>query len=309
MDRVWRNRFEYGLLRGLEAGFGVLPRRAADWLGASVGGLVRRPLGVRRDVVMENLARAFPEASPEWIAATAAAAYRHLGREATAMTRLATLDAAAVRDLTVLTDEAASTLRETVGSGRGVIFATGHYGNWEMAAAAVAARGHPITAIVKRMRNPLVDERIAAARRALGVETVGMREATRHIPRALAAGHAIGIVADQDARRTGVWVPFFGVPASTHRGPAIFALRTGAPLLAAIARRLPDGRYSIDTRRIDTRRQSDPETDIVRITADLAAALEREIRADPTQYFWFHKRWKTAPSEEPRPTVPGTTTP
>src|SRR5690606_7614914 len=182
----------------------------------------RFPLGVRREVVMENLARAFPEAGREWIADTAAAAYRHLGREATVMTRLASLGAGTVRDLTILTDEAASALRETVGTGRGVIFATGHYGNWEMAAAGVAARGYPITAIVKRMRNPLVDERIAAARRALGVETVGMREAARQVPRALAAGQAVGIVADQDARRTGVWVPFFGIPASTHRGPAIF---------------------------------------------------------------------------------------
>jgi KDO2-lipid IV(A) lauroyltransferase len=175
-----------------------------------------------------------------------------------------------------------------------------------MAAAAVAARGVPIEAIVKRQSNPLVDARLEEARRNLGIGTVEMGQAPRRIPRVLQAGEAVGIVADQDARRSGIWVPFFGVPASTHRGPALFALRFGAPLFAAVARRLPDGRYRLSGSRIDTHRTEDFEADIERVTAALALHLENEIRKDPTQYFWFHQRWKTARSEElPSPT-PGT---
>jgi Kdo2-lipid IVA lauroyltransferase/acyltransferase len=197
-------------------------------------------------------------------------------------------------------------LREALAEGRGVILATGHYGNWEMAAAAIAARGVPIEAIVKRQSNPLVDARIAATRRALGVETIEMGQARREVPRALLSGATVGIVADQDARRSGVWVPFFGLPASTHRGPALFSLRLGSPLFAAVARRLPDGRYLLDGERIDTTPRGPIEDDVARITAAVAAHLEREIRKDPAQYFWLHKRWKTRPAEEHLPREAGT---
>ncbi len=291
-----QHRLEYALLRVLEGGLGLAGPAAAARVGGGLGGLVRRPLGIRSGVVLENLRRAFPEADMAWIEETAAESYRHLGREVAAMVRLSSLDAAAVRDLVVIPDDCLNELADALAEGRGAIYTTGHYGNWEMAAAAVAARGWPIDAIVKRLANPLVDSRIAEARRALGVETMGMREAPRRVPRSLAAGRTIGIVADQDARHTGVFVPFFGVPASTHRGPALFALRCGAPIFTAVARRLPDGRYLLRSERIDTSRTGSIDDDAVRITAAIAAHLEREIRQDPAQYFWFHKRWKTRPS-------------
>jgi KDO2-lipid IV(A) lauroyltransferase len=178
-----------------------------------------------------------------------------------------------------------------------------------MAAAAVAARGVPIEAIVKRQANRLVDSRIQEARRALGIETIDMRDASRRVPRALLSKKAVGIVADQDARSSGVWVPFFGVPASTHRGPALFALKVGSPLFAAVARRKPDGTYLLSGERIDTHSTGAIEEDVIRVTAALAAHLEREVRKDPSQYFWFHKRWKTRPPEEPLRDEPGTTSP
>jgi KDO2-lipid IV(A) lauroyltransferase len=301
-----QHRAEYALLRVVESGMAGLGPSAADRLGEALGALVQRPIGIRRGVVAENLRRAFPGADESWIEATTAAAYRHLGREVAAMLRLSTLDRAAVRELVEIPGETWAALEEALAEGRGAILATGHYGNWEMAAAAVAARGRPIEAIVKRMANPLVDRRIEQARRALGVETVGMRQALRLVPRALAAGKTVGIVADQDARNSGVWVPFFGVPASTHRGPALFALRTRAPLFAAVARRLPDGRYHLHGDRIDTARTGSFDADLIRITTALAAHLEQEIRKDPTQYFWFHKRWKTPPPEELVTEVTGT---
>jgi len=293
-----QHRLEHELLRVLEAGVGGLsPHRAAQ-LGGVLGGLVRRPLGIRRVVVVENLRRAFPEADDRWIDETVEATYRHLGREATAMLRLSRLDKRQVRELVEIPESNWIAFQDALAEGRGVILATGHYGNWEMAAAGVAARGVPIEAIVKRQSNLLIDRRIEEARRSLGVETMSMGEALRRVPRALLSKKTVGIVADQDARGSGVWVPFFGVPASSHRGPALFALRVGSPLFAAVARRQPDGRYILSGERIDTHRTEAFEDDVVRITAALAAHLEREIRVDPAQYFWFHKRWKTAPREE-----------
>jgi len=295
-SRSVQSRVEYALTRALEAGVTVLPAGAARRLGEAIGVIVRSPLGIRRDTVEENLRRAFPDADEQWVARVVAETYRHLGREAVAMVRLSSLTRDEVIEQTVVANwaEIASALDE----GRGALLVTGHYGNWEVAAAAVAARGYPIEAVVKRQRNLRVDARVQEARRRLGVGTIEMSEAPRRIPRALASGHAIGMVADQDARASGVWIPFFGVPTSTFRGPALFALRFGAPVFAAVARRLDDGRYSVESERIQVRRTGDQERDVLLLTAALAAHLEREIRVEPGQYFWFHKRWKTRPPTE-----------
>lgn len=300
------HRVEYLLARGLEKAVAALPERAADRLGGGAGSLVGGPLAIRRNVVVTNLRIAFPEASDEWIHETARAAFRHLGREAAAILRLSRLDPAEVvrRTETHGWEE----LREALAEGKGAILATGHYGNWEIAAAAVAARGVPIAAIVKRMGNRLVDARLEALRRGLGVETIEMGKASRLVPRVLREGGIVGIVGDQDARRSGVFVPFFGRPASTHRGTALFALRLGAPVFACTARRLPGAevRYEVSGHRVPVRSTGDLEADVTRLTGQLAAALEADVRAAPEQYFWFHRRWKTKPPPEPTASEQGT---
>lgn len=302
-----QDRAEYALTRALEAGVSLLPARAASGLGAAIGSLVRAPLGIRRAAVDANLNRAFPDADPHWLERVRRDTYRHLGREVVEMIRLSRLTPAEIVARTELPQW--SEVLEVWKEGRGLIFATGHYGNWEVAAASVAARGVPIEAVVKRQRNRLVDARVEAARRRLGIGTIDMRAAPKRVPRALAEGHAIGIVGDQDARGAGIWVPFFGSPASTYRGPALFALRLRVPLFAAVARRREDGRYQVEARRIPVAPTGDLDADVRRVTAAVAAHLEAEIRADPAQYFWFHKRWKTRPSGELRAAAFGTTEP
>ena len=303
-----RHRVEYGLARTLESAVSSLPEGAADAFGARLGAAAYR-LGIRRGTVEANLRLAFPDRSDDWRARVARGAYRHLGREAAAMLRLAHLDPAAVVERTVTRgwDE----LQESLAGGKGVILATGHYGNWEIAAAAVAARGVPIAAIVRRQGNLLVDARLDDTRRRLGVETVPQREAPSRVPRLLRRNGVVGIVGDQDARAAGIFVPFFGRPASTHRGPALFALRFGAPVFACVARRLPGRgvRYEVSGSRVEVPRTGDMERDVRALTAALAARLEREVREAPEQYFWFHRRWKSAPPREPGVAEEGTATP
>jgi KDO2-lipid IV(A) lauroyltransferase len=288
------HRVEYALARTLEKAVSTLPERAADSFGARIGRTIQR-LGIRRDVVEENLRIAFPDASGEWIQDIERAAYEHLGREATAMLRLSKLDAKAVIDRT--TTVGWEEMEEARSLGRGVILVTGHYGNWEIAAAAVAARGVPIAAIVRRQGNRMVDERLQSLRRNLGVETIYQGQAPSRVPRVLRANGVVGIVGDQDARKSGIFVPFFGRPASTHRGPALFALRLDAPVFSCLTHRLPgkDAHYEVRGERVNYERTGDLDADVRALTAELALRLERAVRAHPEQYFWFHKRWKSKP--------------
>ena len=271
-----------------------MPDRASDAFGKSVGRAVHK-MGIRLDVVDANLRLAFPEKDDAWIADITRKTYEHLGREATAMMRLSKLSSQGVVDRTVVVgwDQMQAALSE----GRGLLLVTGHYGNWEVAAAAVAARGLPIAAIVRRQGNRLVDERLQDMRRKLGVETIYQSAAPSRVPRVLRAGGVVGIVGDQNAPRSGIWVPFFGRPASTNRGPALFSLRLNTPVFSCIARRLPgrEARYEIAGERVDVTRTGDLDTDVTALTEELALRLEKQVRVVPEQYFWFHKRWKGSP--------------
>lgn len=302
------HRVEYALARTLETAVATLPEGAADAVGRRVGRIVHG-MGIRRKVVESNLRLAYPHADEAWIERTVRATYEHLGREAAAILRLSKLDSRAVIERTDVTEDWPK-LEAALGEGRGVLLVTGHYGNWEIAAAAVAARGVPIAAIVRRQGNRLVDARLDALRRKLGVETIYQSEAPSRVPRVLRKGGVVGIVGDQDARRSGVFVPFFGRPASTHRGPALFALKLRAPVFACVARRLPGGklRYVVAGEQIVTERTGELETDVQTLTAALAARLEAEVKVAPEQYFWFHRRWKSKPPPEPAPAEQGTHT-
>jgi KDO2-lipid IV(A) lauroyltransferase len=291
-------RAEYALARSLEKAVSILPEGAADRFGATIGRRIH-DLGIRRDTVDGNLRIAFPDADSDWIEKTRLAAYEHLGREAAQMLRLSKLDEQAVIERTI--PVGLDDLRDALSLGRGIILVTGHYGNWEIAAAAVASRGLPIGAIVRRQGNRLVDERLQQLRRNLGVETIYQGQAPSRVPRLLRSNGVVGIVGDQDARRSGIFVPFFGRLASTHRGPALFALRLGAPVFSCTARRMPgkDVRYEVRGERVEFERTGELDRDVSALTSELARRLEKEIRLAPEQYFWFHKRWKTQPPSAP----------
>lgn len=281
----------------LETAVSTLPEGGADAFGRQVGRLIHR-MGVRRELVEENLRLAFPDQDPDWIARTTRGAYEHLGREAAAMMRLSKLDPKAVIERT--TTVGWEDMEDALSLGRGLLLVTGHYGNWEIAAASVAARGIPIAAIVRRQGNRLVDERLQELRRSLGVETIYQGDAPSRVPRILRRNGVVGIVGDQDARRKGLFVPFFGRPASTHRGPALFAMRLDAPVFSCIARRVSTSevKYEIAGERVQYERTGDLDADVTALTTELAVRLEKQIRVAPEQYFWFHRRWKSRPADE-----------
>jgi Kdo2-lipid IVA lauroyltransferase/acyltransferase len=301
-----KHRLEYALYRMTLAAADLLGDRIVGGLTAAAGRLAYRPLGIRRKVVEMHLRSCFPERDERWVRQTAAAAYAHLGREGATMLRLSSLPKERVIERTVI--EGFDAFRAAVDRGRGVVLVTGHFGNWEIGGAALAARGIPIDGIAQRQSNPLFNRDIVAARERLGMRIIERGRATKEGLRGLRAGRVVAFVADQDARRAGIFVPFFGRLASTHRGPALLALRTGSPIFLGTALREPDGRYRIRLQEIPVDRTQETEAAVREVTAAFTARLEAAIRAAPEQYFWHHRRWKTRPSEEPAVRPSGSTT-
>ena len=280
--------FEALLARAALGALNGLSWSAALRAGASLGEGVHR-LGIRRAVARENLALAFPERPVQEREALLAAHYRELGRIAAEYGRLPRLARAPE-------DEVVSRVygREHIESvvGRGALLLSGHYGNFELAAARCAAL-NPVDFLVKPLSNPGVEESIQRLRRDAGVGIISTHGGVKQVIRALRAGHWIAIIADQDVREYGVFVPFFGRLASTPAGPARVSLQTGAPILSSRIRREADGRHSVAFEPPHEPEGPPTEANVLALTAWHASRLEACVREAPEHWFWLHRRWKT----------------
>lgn len=304
-----RHRVEYAAFVVVRTLVRLLPEAVALGMGEALGWVAGTVFRIRRGVVDANLARAFPERTGAWRAGVARRSYRHLGREATAMFRLGPRSVGWVREATEV--EGLQALRDAVAAGRGAVMVTGHLGSWEMGGAALAVRGVPIEAVALVQANPLFDRDLVDARRALGIELILRGDASREVLRSLRRGRVPALVADQNARHAPLFVDFFGEPAATFRGPALFALRTGAPLFLGICLRTSrhPQRYRVVLQEVSVPLTGHVEGDTARLTEAWVGLLETWIRKAPEQYFWQHQRWKTrppaaSPSPDARPGEP-----
>jgi KDO2-lipid IV(A) lauroyltransferase len=266
----------------------VMPRRARGWIGISLGQLAYF-IGIRRKTVIENLEAAFPGLPPKAVRKTAGKVFQHFGRVATSVAGLPLLSKSALNHWIFV--ENGEVMDAALAEGKGCIMASGHIGNWEIAGGIASVRGIPTSYVVTTQRNKLIEAKINHYREACGIEIIPRKVAMRGVLSALRRGRMVAMLIDQDAHEDGAFVPFFGRPASTPRGPAVFHLRTGAPLIFGYSTRLPGERILLHYERIDTTGITDADE----LTALLTQKLEAAIRIRPEQWFWMHRRWKTAP--------------
>ena len=301
LKRAVRHRIEYVILRVVAAVCAVLPEVPADRAGAMLGWIVARVGRPRWGVVSEHLRRAFPERDERWRRSVGRRCYAHLGAEAVTMFRLAGMNARTVRERTRVVG--IELLEAAAREGRGVVVVSAHLGNWEVGGAAVIARGCPMDIVVARQRNQLFDRYLTRSRERLGFGIIPRGEARAGVLRSLQEGRAVGIMGDQDARRAGVFADFFGRPASTARGPAILAMRSGAETIMLFAIREPGWRprYTVHLEPLVPAtkggRRSRRDQAVAALTQAFTSRIEERVRQYPAQYLWLHRRWKTAPPE------------
>jgi len=296
---TFSHRVEYFATRAAVGALRLVSWRGASTFGARVGKLAYRPLGIRREVAERQIAAAFPEFSPERVAEVARLSFESLGRTSIETAVLpGTPREELIRRFELV--EGWDTLEAARSEGKGVIIVTGHLGNWEYGGAYVAARGMPFDAVTRGMANPLFDAYIRRTRAQIGFEVIHDAEAVRRTPRALKEGRVIAMVCDQDGLNlASTFVPFFGRPAKTPRGPAVFALRLGVPLIFAASVRRPSGNYALLLSRLPVVVTGDRDADIDAIVLAYTQRLEAYVREYPEQYFWQHRRWRRQPADTP----------
>ena len=296
-----RHRAEYFAFALTRAKWRLLPESWAGVAGSVTGALAGSLLRIRRREVEAHLGVAFPDHDASWRRRVARQSYRHLGREAAVIFRMAGWRPSDVTSRVRFEDF--EMVDEAVRAGGGVIVLTAHLGNWEVAGAALAARGFPIDVVAKGMSNGRFEEELDRMRSSLAMSVIPMGEAPRAVLRSLERGRVVALLGDQDAHRGGVYVPFFGRVASTPRGPALFALRKDVPVFVGFAIRDPGGKptYTLRAHRLTIERSGDVDTDVQRLLTEYHRILEAAIQGAPEQYFWQHRRWKTRPPEEQAP--------
>jgi KDO2-lipid IV(A) lauroyltransferase len=276
----------------------ALPFSGASALGAATGRLAFALLGRRRRIAVGNVRAALGDptrgSSAEEVARLA---FIQLGRSFVEFLWLRGRSPEEL--LRRVTFEGYEPLAERARAGKGMILVTGHYGNWELLGAALRALGYPVRYLLPPQSNPGSDAYLDSVRRSLGIESTkigfGMREALR----AIRSGDFLAMLPDQDARRIGLHVPFFGRPASTHTGPARLAVRSGCPIAVGFLVRAASGRFHTRLEAILEPRSGAPEQEeIARLTAELTTLIEAAVRRHPDHWYWLHRRWKTLP---PRP--------
>jgi KDO2-lipid IV(A) lauroyltransferase len=275
----------------------LLPESVASAVGSLLGVVAGSVFKIRRADVDRNLSVAFPEESERWRADVARRSYQHIGREAVSIFRGRGWTQEKVLERTrMIGFEEFCEVAQT----GAVVALTGHVGNWELAAASGAARGLEVNVVAKGMANRRFEADLLRNRQQLGMHVIKVGDARRGVLGALRQGGIVGILGDQDARRTGVFVPFFGKLASTARGPALFALRAEAPVYLVVALRVPGRRptYEVSFSRIEFTPTGELDKDIHDLTKRYMLELESVVRNAPEQYFWPHRRWKSRPPEE-----------
>jgi Kdo2-lipid IVA lauroyltransferase/acyltransferase len=185
--------------------------------------------------------------------------------------------------------------------GRGVLFLTGHMSAWELAPFAQALCGHPLDFLVRPIRNHRVDALINRYRCLSGNRPIEKNRAARAVLKVLAEGGTVGILADHNASLDeGVFVDFFGVPASTTSGLARIALRTDAAVVPGfLCWDERTGKYRLQFGpRVELMRTGNEDEEVRTNTQRFTRIIEDYIRAHPDQWVWIHKRWKTRPRDE-----------
>ncbi len=192
-------------------------------------------------------------------------------------------------------DEAADVLV----SRRGAILLTGHYGNWELLGFVLAALGFPLTAVMRPLDNPYLNEFLLEVRAKRGLQLLYKKGATQSAADILTSGGILAFIADQNAGHKGQFVDFFGRPASTYKSIGLLAMEYHVPVLVGYARRLSDRfAYEVGVNRIIRPGEWEGRPDeLAWITQEYTAAIEQFVREAPEQYLWIHRRWKSQPGE------------
>ncbi|MEL6208975.1 MAG: lysophospholipid acyltransferase family protein [Pseudomonadota bacterium] len=267
------------------------PDRASTVAGNMVKWL--GPYLSQHKTILRNLTLAFPEWTEAERQTTARAAWENVGRTAGELPHLPAIDPYTSGRVEVVHPERLDAIEA---SGKGAVMVSGHFANWEVMAAVICRRPVDCLVTYRALNNPHIDRRINAVRRAYGIGVLAPKGlGTRDLMRALSAGRTVALMNDQKFNQ-GLAIPFFGHDAMTAPGPSRLALKYDVPIVPVSTVRTGPARFRVTIHEpVEVTRTGDTDADVARVVGQITAFIEAQVRAEPGQWFWQHRRWpKTA---------------
>ena len=170
----------------------------------------------------------------------------------------------------------------------GLILVSGHFGSWEVLGNWIGKNFPIFTGVAIKQKNLGAHKFFLEQRELSGTRHIFKKDSINKMYDVLSQNGILGLVSDQDAKRNGVFVDFFGKKASTPKGAALFHINKDSPIIVALCNQINYKNYKINFIPVNTL-----EKEVQEITQTYTKILEENIIKNPEQYFWFHRRWKT----------------
>lgn len=182
-------------------------------------------------------------------------------------------------------------------SGRPLLIVTGHFGNWEMAGFALGLLGFKTYAVARVLDNPYLERFLKSFRQKTGQTILAKKGDFDQMQELLENGAVIATLADQDAGPRGLFVEYFGRPASTFKSIALMSIEFNVPIVVIGTPKiaLPMTYEIVAEDAIEPTEYSSRPDAAKALTQRFTSSIERLVRRHPEQYFWLHRRWKHQP--------------
>jgi KDO2-lipid IV(A) lauroyltransferase len=278
--------------------FRLFPLSFDTWLGAGLGRIAYSVLKTERTKGVNNILKAFPGKDRLWAQEQLKKSFEGFGRSIMELVKLDTM----VRHIDdYIRVENFGAFEQALAKGKGILWITGHIGNWELMPVYFARKGYETYVVAKQLYDPRMDGLINRIRETYGVHPVlrGSTGSGKKILRALRSNAILGMLIDQDTDVQGVFVNFFGDKAFTPRGASDLALKAGAGVVAGFITRTDHGHHVITLHDpIVPLTTSNYENDVLSLTQAMTDAIEQHIRQHPSDWVWMHSRWAKRPPAE-----------
>ncbi|PIU41772.1 MAG: hypothetical protein COS99_03680 [Candidatus Omnitrophica bacterium CG07_land_8_20_14_0_80_42_15] len=278
--------------------FRLFPISADLWIARRLGVIIYWLGGKRRRIAYLNIKAAMgKDRSPREIKRIIKRVYQNLTQTLVEVLTFPRIDKAYVDKF--IKFEGIENLKKAKASGKGIIFLTAHYGDWELFSIAGGLIGYRMLVLAREQKHSHLNGLINKYRELTGSKVIKKGFAIKDMLLALRDNEIIGMLVDQDAGKKGVFVDFFGRKTSFAHGPISFALKTDATVLPTfiVREKGPYHRIIIE-RPIQVDKTENREKDVAHGLQKFAKTLEFYIRQRPEQWLWVHKRWKSTPTRK-----------
>jgi KDO2-lipid IV(A) lauroyltransferase len=292
LSRKIKHIIEYIVFQAIASFVQLLPLYLVHKTGFILARIVYPVLRSRRNVALQNLRYAFPEMEESSRQQIALRSFQSISATFLELLWYPNFTKTGIKQRVHI--ENIELLKELQKKKNGIIFLTAHYGSWELATQAISVYSDvQVYTIAKPQSNIFVDRVITRWRELFGLKIVAMGISVREILKTLQDGGIVALAADQSAPKESVTVKYFGRNVPTFQGPAIFSLKTGAPIILGCTVRQANGNYIMHLVQVpsdDLDNVSDEN--ILELTRRQVQMTEEIIRQAPEQWMWMHKRWK-----------------